>query len=34
MKIVLLEGIGISDHVIEQYSRKLEAMEHSLSPLN
>ena len=29
MKIVLLEGLGVSDSVIEQHARKLEAMGHT-----
>lgn len=29
MKIVLLEGLGVSDHVIEQHAHKLEEMGHT-----
>lgn len=29
MKVVLLEGLGVSDQVIEQHARKLEAMGHT-----
>lgn len=29
MKIVLLEGLGVSDHVIEQHAQKLEEMGHT-----
>lgn len=29
MKIVLLEGLGVSDHVIEQHTHKLEEMGHT-----
>ena len=29
MKIVLLEGLGVSDQVIEPHARKLEAMGHT-----
>lgn len=29
MKVVLLEGLGVSEHVIEQHARKLESMGHT-----
>ena len=29
MKIVLLEGLGVSDQIIEKHARKLEAMGHT-----
>lgn len=31
MKIVLLEGLGVSDQVIERHARKLEAMGHTFA---
>lgn len=31
MKIVLLEGLGVSDHVIERHARKLEQMGHTFA---
>lgn len=29
MKVVLLEGLGVSEQVIEQHARKLESMGHT-----
>ena len=31
MKIVLLEGLGVSDQVIEQHKKKLDAMGHTFT---
>ena len=31
MKVVLLEGLGVSDQVIQQHARKLEAMGHTFA---
>ena len=31
MKIVLLEGLGVSDVVIERHARRLEDMGHSFA---